>query len=120
VAIINDPADSGARLAGTAMNKSGDAGIPLVTRILPNAPNPFNPQTEIRFELAKAGNARLTIYDVTGRRVKTMHNGHLESGPHSLVWQGRDDGGRAVASGVYYLRMDTVEGVQHRKMMLLK
>jgi len=68
----------------------------------------------------KAGNARLTIYDVTGRRVKTMHSGHLESGPHSLVWQGRDDGGRAVASGVYYLRMDTVDGVQHQKMMLLK
>ncbi len=120
VAIINDPGDGDGKLAGTAVDKSAGAGIPLVTRLLPNAPNPFNPQTEIRFELAKAGNARLTIYDVTGRRVKTMHNGHLESGPHSLVWQGRDDGGRAVASGVYYLRMDTVEGVQHRKMMLLK
>ncbi|MCK9997142.1 MAG: choice-of-anchor D domain-containing protein, partial [Candidatus Krumholzibacteria bacterium] len=93
VAIINDPADSAGRLAGTAMNKSADAGIPFVTRILPNAPNPFNPRTEIRFELAKAGQARLTIYDVTGRRVKTMHDGHLGSGPHSLVWQGRDDGG---------------------------
>jgi hypothetical protein len=120
VAIINDPADSGSKLANTAMNKSGNPETPAVTRLLPNAPNPFNPQTEIRFELAKAGQARLTIYDVTGRRVKTMHNGHLDSGPHSLVWQGRDDGGRAVASGVYYLRMDTAEGVQHRKMMLLK
>ncbi len=117
VAIINDPADNVGRLAGTAVNKSE---TPAVTRILPNAPNPFNPQTEIRFELAKAGQARLTIYDVTGRRVKTMHDGHLDSGPHSLVWQGRDDGGRTVASGVYYLRMDTVESVQHRKMMLLK
>ena len=49
-----------------------------------------------------------------------IHNGHLDAGPHSLVWQGRDDGGRPVASGVYYLRMDTVGAVQHRKMMLLK
>ncbi len=120
VAIINDPADSGGKFADAAMNKSGNVKTPAVTRILPNAPNPFNPRTEIRFELAKAGNAVLTIYDVTGRRVKTMHDGHLDSGLHSLVWQGRDDAGRAVASGVYYLRMDTVEGVQHRKMMLLK
>ncbi len=113
VAIINDSRKS----VGSG---AADSGTPAVTRILPNAPNPFNPQTSIHFELAQSGQARLAIFDVTGRLVKTMHNGHLESGPHSLVWQGRDNGGRQVASGVYYLRMETVAGVQHRKMMLLK
>ena len=117
VAMINDPAKAGSNRPGTGL---ANAGTPAVTRILPNAPNPFNPQTEIRFELSQPGQARLVIFDVTGRRVKTIHDGHLESGPHSLVWQGRDEGGRQVASGVYYLRMETVEGVQHQKMMLLK
>ncbi len=117
VAIINDMAKSTGDRSGSG---SANAGTPAVTRILPNAPNPFNPQTEIRFELSQPGQARLAIFDVTGRRVKTIHDGHLESGPHSVVWQGRDEGGRPVASGVYYLRMETVAGVQHRKMMLLK
>ena len=117
VAIINDMGKAAGNRPGSGLT---DAGTPAVTRILPNAPNPFNPQTRINFELSQPGRARLAIFDVTGRRVKTMHDGHLESGPHSLVWQGRDDGGRPVASGVYYLRMESVEGVHHRKMMLLK
>ncbi|MEN8008254.1 MAG: choice-of-anchor D domain-containing protein [Candidatus Krumholzibacteriota bacterium] len=116
VAVINDPG----KAMSAGLNKPGGAGTPAVTRILPNAPNPFNPETDIRFELSRPGQVRLVVFDVTGRRVKTLHDGHLEAGPHSLVWQGRDDGGRPVASGLYYLRMDTVEGVQHRKMMLLK
>lgn len=117
VAMINDP---GKAMADRPGKGSAAAGTPAVTRILPNAPNPFNPRTEIRFELAKAGQARLNIYDVTGRLVKTLHDGHLEAARHTLTWKGRDNGGRPVASGVYYLRMITAEGVEHRKMMLVK
>ena len=118
VAIINEP--GGGKYTGAALDKSAGAGVPAVTQILPNAPNPFNPQTEIRFELSRPGQAQLAIYDVTGRLVKTVHDGHLAAARHTMVWAGRDDGGRAVASGVYYLRMVTADGVMQRKMMLLK
>ncbi len=95
--------------------------LPMIsTRLLPNVPNPFNPQTEIRFELGRPGQVRVAIYDVTGRVVRTLVNTRLDTGPHTRVWQGRDDSGRSVSSGAYYVRM-TVEGkVDHRKIMLLK
>ncbi|MEN8007986.1 MAG: choice-of-anchor D domain-containing protein [Candidatus Krumholzibacteriota bacterium] len=97
------------------------AGIPVVaTRLLPNIPNPFNPQTDIRFELSRPQQARVAVYDVTGRLVKTLADGYLVAGPHTRVWQGRDNGGRRVPSGAYYLRLTTDGRVDHRKMMLLK
>jgi len=96
-------------------------GIPQVaTRLLPNVPNPFNPLTEIRFELSRPQQARVAIYDVTGRLVKILADGHLEAGPHTRVWQGRDSGGRKVPSGAYYVRLVADGRIDHHKMMLLK
>jgi len=93
---------------------------PATTRLLPNVPNPFNPMTEIRFELAKPQQVRVTIYDVTGRRVKVLAEGHMEAGPQTRVWQGRDSAGRQVPSGVYYVRMVAGDKIDHQKIMLLK
>ena len=62
----------------------------------------------------------LRIYDVTGRLVRTLVARELTHGPHSEVWQGRDDAGRPVPSGAYYVRLVTGEGVDNRKIMLLK
>lgn len=96
-------------------------GVPMVsTRLLPNVPNPFNPMTEVKFEMEKAGQVRVAVYDVSGRKVKTLVNESLSSGPHSRLWQGRDSSGRQVPSGTYYLRMETGGHVDHHKMMLLK
>jgi hypothetical protein len=92
----------------------------ITTRLLPNVPNPFNPMTEIRFELAKAQRVQVTVYDVTGRLVKVLADGQLGSGPHIRVWQGRDSGGRQVPSGAYYVRLVADGRVDHRKIMLLK
>ncbi|MEN8007985.1 MAG: FlgD immunoglobulin-like domain containing protein, partial [Candidatus Krumholzibacteriota bacterium] len=78
------------------------------------------PQTEIRFELEKPQQARVAIYDVKGRVMKVVADGHLEAGPHTRVWQGRDSGGRQVPSGVYYVRMETRDRTDHHKIMLLK
>ena len=91
-----------------------------LTRLLPNVPNPFNPQTKIRFELANSGQARVSIYDVSGRLVRTLATGSLAAGSHQRVWQGKDNGGRQVPSGAYYVRLETPDGVDHRKIMLLK
>ncbi|MBU8870758.1 MAG: choice-of-anchor D domain-containing protein [Gemmatimonadales bacterium] len=97
-------------------------GLPQVTatRLLPNVPNPFNPQTEIPFELKQAGPVRVTIYDVTGRLVRTLVSESLGAGPHSRTWYGQDDRGRQTPSGAYYIRLETKERLDHRKVMLLK
>ncbi len=92
----------------------------VVTRLLPNVPNPFNPVTEIRFELARPQRVQVSVYDVTGRLVKVLANGQLGAGHHARLWQGRDSGGRQVPSGAYYVRLVTDHRVDHHKIMLLK
>ena len=94
--------------------------VVTATRLLPNVPNPFNPETSIRFEMEKAGRARVAVYDITGREIAVLHDGHLDAGRWERTWQGRDRAGRPVASGTYYVRLQTAAGVDHRKIMLLK
>ena len=90
------------------------------TRLLGNAPNPFNPETEIRFEVARRTAVTVRLYDVTGRLVRELVNDVLEAGPATVRWDGRDGRGAAVASGVYYVRLETSAAVAHLKVMLLK
>ncbi len=71
----------------------------------PNVPNPFNPSTRLGFELAFAGHARLELYDVRGRWVRTLVDAPLTAGPHSVTWDGTDRRGAAVASGLYLARL---------------
>ena len=85
-----------------------------------NHPNPFNPRTTISFGLAEAGPATLAVYDVGGRRVRTLVSGSLAAGQHHVVWDGRGDAGRALASGVYFYRLEAGGEVLGRKMLLLK
>ncbi|MCK9996476.1 MAG: choice-of-anchor D domain-containing protein, partial [Candidatus Krumholzibacteria bacterium] len=95
--------------------------IPAVaTRLLPNVPNPFNPVTEIRFELARPQRVQVSVYDVTGRLVNVLADGQLGAGHHARLWQGRDSGGRQVPSGAYYVRLVADNRVDHHKIMLLK
>lgn len=92
----------------------------LADRLLPNRPNPFNPETEIRFEMAGDGRLRLEVFDVSGRRVAMLEDGVRRAGAHQVVWCGRDDAGRTVPSGAYYVRLETDRGRDTRKVMLLK
>lgn len=97
------------------------ANLPTVmTRLLPNIPNPFNPMTEIHFELDRPQLAKVSIYDVTGRLIKVLADGNLAAGPHMRVWRGRDSGGRQVPSGAYYVRLVSERKHDHTKIMLLK
>jgi len=86
----------------------------------PCRPNPFNPRTAIRYRVAESGPASLRIYGVSGRVVRTLVDGPVEAGEHSLVWDGRNDGGEAVASGIYYLRLETGDFMQVRTMTLVR
>ena len=90
------------------------------TALLQNQPNPFNPTTRIEFTMERAGKAAVRVYDVTGKRVRTVFNGDAKAGPNSLVWDGRDERGRSVGSGVYLYSLFAGDVVQTRKMMLLK
>jgi hypothetical protein len=95
-------------------------GPALTTTLSPNHPNPFNPSTTIRYELATAGPVRLTVYDAAGRRVRGLVNTSEAAGPHDVVFDGVDDAGRPLASGVYFYRLDAAGTIQTRKMVLLK
>jgi len=76
----------------------------------PNYPNPFNPSTTIPVTLENGGPARLEVYDVSGRRVRVLHRGELPAGRHEFSWDGRDDRGVAVSSGVYLARFSDPAG----------
>jgi choice-of-anchor B domain-containing protein len=85
-----------------------------------NFPNPFNPSTRIPFELTRGGRVTLAVYDVAGRRVRSVLDRELPAGLHEAEWDGRDDDGRGVASGVYFYRMHAGERTETRRMVLLK
>jgi len=75
-------------------------------RLAPGSPNPFGEQTNFRFDLDEGGPVTLKVYDVSGRLIRVLHDGHLVAGRHSLPWDGTDGEGRRVGSGVYYAEME--------------
>lgn len=83
--------------------------VPSQYRLHQNYPNPFNPVTTIRYELPKSGSVRLEVFDILGRVVRTLVDQMQEAGYHTVSWDGRNDTGEAVNSGVYYLRMEAGE-----------
>ena len=89
-------------------------------RLSANAPNPFNPVTVIPFQLPTRGRATLRVYSIHGALVRTLVDGVLAQGPHKANWDGRDDRGVALASGVYAYELIQGEKRLSRKMSLLK
>jgi len=95
-----------------------EAGIPIPFAVAGNHPNPFNPSTTIDYMLPSSGKASLAVYSVTGQKVRELISGVVPAGSHSVVWDGRDDRGRTVSSGVYISRL-TVGGASSARRMLL-
>jgi hypothetical protein len=103
------------------IRQTSDPGPGLVRATLTNYPNPFNPWTRICYELPEAARATLRVHDVSGRLVRELvRSEHRDGGPHDTIWYGRDDAGRQVASGVYFLRLEAGEQAIERKMVLLR
>jgi hypothetical protein len=96
--------------------------LPKRFALLQNAPNPFNPTTTIRYAIPSGveGGMRLRIFDVTGQLVRTLVEDPATAGQHEVVWDGRDQAGRSVASGVYLYRMETGEFAAVRRMLLVR
>ncbi len=91
-------------------------------RLDPNRPNPFNPHTEIRFDLPASGRVSVRIYDLAGRLVCTLLDGDRPAGPGHVSWDGRDAAGRAVAAGAYLCRLTLADGLPPltRRMLLVR
>jgi len=98
----------------------GERDLPLDFALRQNAPNPFNPITTIRYELPQDANVRIDVYNVAGRLVRTIVDGPVRAGYSEVIWDGRDAGGRRVASGVYLYRMRTADYESKKMMVMLK
>jgi hypothetical protein len=95
------------------------ADVPEVT-LNRNVPNPFSSKTTISYSLKTGGKVRLAVYTLTGRLVRELEDGYFEPGAHSAAWDGRDNFGNEVASGVYYYRLEREGSFQLGKMTLLR
>jgi hypothetical protein len=85
-----------------------------------NYPNPFNPETTIRYQLAEPGLVRLEIFNLRGQQIRTLVNERRSAGAYSVKWDGRDDSGRSVASGVFLYRLNAGESTESRKLVLIR
>jgi len=85
-----------------------------------NYPNPFNPSTTIKFDMDRSEHAVVSIYNIRGQLVTTLLDKDMPSGTHSVVWNGIDESGNAVSSGIYFYRLTTGDFAQTKKMLLMK
>ncbi|MFN0150005.1 MAG: FlgD immunoglobulin-like domain containing protein [bacterium] len=97
-----------------------DIATPARSALHANEPNPFNPSTLIRYDLAREGAVAITVYNPSGQKVRTLVSGRERAGRHTAAWDGRNDRGEPVSSGMYVYRMETPELSASRKMMLVK
>ena len=108
-------------LYGTGQPVANDDPVAvLVTSLKGCYPNPFNPTTTISFSIKEKAPVELVIYNILGQKVRTLVNQPLEPGEHSIVWNGTDNKGRSVASGIYFYRMKAGNYSETKKMVLKK
>lgn len=96
------------------------ANAPAMNILGANYPNPFNPSTTIIYNMPMPGNAKLNVYNVKGQLVRSLVNENKNGGSHKVVWDGKDNGGNSVTSGLYFYRLETGKYSQTRKMILMK
>jgi hypothetical protein len=97
-----------------------ESGIPTELILNQNYPNPFNPGTTITYQLAKDQNIELVIFNTRGQNIRTLVNSEEIAGPHLIEWDGRDDYGNPVASGLYFYIVKTGDQIETRKMLLIR
>jgi hypothetical protein len=109
------------------VNGTGQEDDANTTPILPqtpvlhsNYPNPFNPSTSISYSLPEDMQCTLFIYNIKGQKVKTLHNGVSTQGNHTLIWNGRDDNGISVSSGIYFYQLKAQGDTITKKMIMVK
>lgn len=119
--LIRVTSESAPTVVSAELNEQRVAVLqPVEFALSQNTPNPFNPATTIRFSVPHGGQVQLAVYDVSGRLVRMLVNGTTNAGIHEVIWDGLDNSGREVASGVYMYRIHTGEDVAVRRMLLVR
>ena len=104
--------------ASVAENAVNAPETPAAYTLDQNYPNPFNPSTQISFALPAAGEISLKVYNVNGDEVRRLASGVQSAGQHSVMWDGKDNRGKAVVSGIYFYRLQAGNFLQTKKMVL--
>lgn len=104
----------------TDVTDQPDPSLPMTLVLHQNYPNPFNNSTIISYDLPTRSHVEISVYNILGRRVATVHSGLQPAGTHSIEWNGTDDLGQPVSSGTYFYRIKTDDLVRTKKMILLK
>ncbi len=109
-------------VASLPWTPSGPTAVPApqAPMLRPNAPNPFNPRTTIRYELPVPARVRLRVLALDGTVVARLADGERPAGAHEAVWDGRDDAGRPVASGTYVCRLEAGDTIRALRMSLIR
>ena len=94
--------------------------LPTTVAPVQNYPNPFNAQTKITFNIIKSSHVKIEIFDMLGRRAKSLVDGHYQAGIHDLIWDSRSDNGESLTSGVYFCRLIAGDVEYTHKMLLLR
>lgn len=94
--------------------------LPITNYELRNYPNPFNPETKIVFNLPESGRVKLEIFNIKGQKVKTLADCFFEKRTHSVIWKGKDNNNKSVASGLYFYKLITTSKSITKRMLLLK
>ncbi len=94
--------------------------MPLTYELLQNYPNPFNPSTTIEFILAHNEHVRMEIFNILGQRVRTLIDGNLTQGKHRLIWNGRNDQGQIMPSGIYIYRLKSEKFTSSKRMLIIR
>jgi flagellar hook assembly protein FlgD len=97
-----------------------DVAVLAAFELSQNYPNPFNPTTNIKYQLPQAVQVSLTIYNMLGQEVRKLVNTQQPAGYHTVVWDGRDNSGRLVPSGVYHYRLQAGSFTMTKKMLMAK
>lgn len=104
----------------TTLDVASVSGLPEKFALMQNYPNPFNPSTQIQIALPFADHVVCTIFDIQGRKVRTLTNEHFQAGYHDLIWDSRNDVGHKVTSGVYVYQVKTTNELTSKKMILMR
>lgn len=123
--IENGPINDAQVIAGSInessqIDQASDEGLPQAFVINQNYPNPFNPETTIEYALKNATEVRIVIYNINGQQVRVLVDEQQSAGYRKAIWNGNDDSGNAVASGIYFYRITTPEFTATHKMILAR
>jgi hypothetical protein len=112
------PAQKAKYLTDVKIDKG--AKVPTTFSLSNAYPNPFNPTTNIQFNIAKNENVRLVVFNILGQKIKTLVNGEMKAGSYTATWNGKDEFGTSVASGIYFYRLESQSFNSTKKMILMK